>query len=129
MNLDITFPVPVVAGCSGVGKNTVLDIVLAATGRTLCQSLTTRKPRDGDRPGKYRYVSYPVFLARKPQLLECAPYGGHWYGSLIPSPNSIMEIEIRGAGQVLQLLPTARLIFLVPRATPSKNRFRLFAGG
>jgi guanylate kinase len=109
----------VIAGPSGVGKTTVVAGVLRALpDLRLASSLTTREPRPDDTAGKYVYVSRPEFENKihSAEVLEWAEYSGNLYGTLRPGLDEqvLLEIELQGAAQVKQLLPSTQLVFLVP---------------
>lgn len=113
----------VLSGPSGVGKNTIVEEVLKKIPTLkLGQSLTTRKKRPNDVPGKYQYVDKDKFRLQveKGGLLEWAEYNGNLYGTLKPdlNENLLFEIEVQGASQIKTLYPETLLILIVP---PGKN--------
>lgn len=113
----------VLSGPSGVGKNAIeAELLKAIPALRLASSLTTRKPRPGDVPGKYVYVSRPEFEAKVKAgaVLEWAEYSGNLYGTVQPQFDqpALLEIEVQGAAQIKKQVPDALLIFVV---TPGKD--------
>jgi guanylate kinase len=116
----------VVAAPSGTGKTTVCRLVVERDGRIeLSVSHTTRPRRPGERDGvAYHFVSREAFqeMVEAKAFLEWAEYHGNRYGTswaalegpLARGRDVLLEIEVQGARQVRERLPTARLIFLVP---------------
>lgn len=116
----------VIAAPSGTGKTTVCRRILAADPRLrLSVSHTTRAPRAGERDGlDYHFVEDRRFreLVDGGAFLEHAEYGGHAYGTswqaieapLAAGEDVVLEIEVQGAAQVRERLPSACLIFLLP---------------
>jgi guanylate kinase len=117
----------VVAGPSGVGKGTVVRRLLAGDppGLTYSVSATTRAPRDGEIEGThYRFVTEEEFdrLIRHGELLEWAEIVGHRSGTprrfveerLAEGRDVLLELDVKGAKQVRELMPEALLIFLLP---------------
>ena len=91
----------------------------------LSVSATTREPRPGEINGKhYVFLSRPEFerLIETDELLEYAQFAGNLYGTprkavtdrLAHGQSVLLEIELQGARQVKQAMPTARLVFLAP---------------
>lgn len=116
----------VLAGPSGVGKGTVhrrlreeiADVELSV-------SATTRPPRAGEQDGvDYHFVDRATFetMAADGRLLEWAEYAGNLYGTpRVPVEQAVaagrvvlLEIEVQGALQVLERVPGALTVFLVP---------------
>jgi guanylate kinase len=116
----------VVAAPSGAGKTTVCRaLVEADEGIVFSISHTTRPRRPRERDGvDYHYVDRDEFLrlVGEQAFLEHAEYSGNLYGTswaAIEEPlarglDVLLEIEVQGARQVRERLPSARLVFLLP---------------
>lgn len=114
------------SGPSGVGKDTVLDIILDKDERLQRSvSLTTREKRSGETDGKdYYFVTKDKFLEMVDggQVLEYAQYGDNIYGTpkapvdkwLDEGKTVILKIEVKGAQKIRELYPDAVSIFLLP---------------
>lgn len=114
------------SGPSGVGKDTVLDVVLdkdKSIQRSI--SLTTRNIRENEVDGKdYYFVSVDNFkeMLDKGEVLEYAQYGKNFYGTpkapvdkwLAEGKIVILKIEVQGAQQIKNLYPDAIGIFVLP---------------
>lgn len=114
------------SGPSGVGKDTVLDIVLNKD-KTLQKSVscTTREIRENEIEGKdYYFISVPDFeqMIDNNEVLEYAKYGKNLYGTpkapvdkwLDEGKIVILKIEVQGAGNIKKLYPDAVGIFILP---------------
>ena len=116
----------VIAGPSGVGKGTLVNMLLSRHSQLkLSISATTRQPRPGEKDG----VNY-FFLSKKDfetailgnELLEWAEYAGNYYGTpkaqVVEQINLgnyiILEIEVEGARSIANIFPDAQLIFILP---------------
>lgn len=119
---------------SGGGKTTVVDGLLRTLPRLIRSvSVTTRRPRPGERQGcHYRFVSPAAFdrLRRAGALLEWAEVHGACYGTpkrpvlraIERGRNVVLSIDVEGARKIRQALGAqAVLVFLVP---PSMERLR-----
>jgi guanylate kinase len=116
----------VVSGPSGVGKDTIIEKVLTQTpGVVRSISATTRPPREGERDGQdYFFLSLQQFeeAVKAGKFLEYARYGSHYYGTpkepvekqLQQGLDVVLKIEVQGAFQVKQIVPTAILVFIAP---------------
>ncbi len=116
----------VFSGPSGVGKDSILKKVITSKGNLkLSISCTTRVPRDGEIDGKdYYFITKKEFMgmAAKGEMLEYACYCKNYYGTplskvkeeLSRGNNVILEVEVKGAMQVMQKFPDAVSIFVVP---------------
>ena len=117
----------VFSGLSGVGKGTILKQLMPMEDLKLAYSvsMTTRKPRKGEVDGvNYFFVSKEEFLQaiKDGELLEHARFVENDYGTpkeyvekmRNEGKNVILEIEIRGAKQVLEKCPDALSIYIVP---------------
>ena len=115
------------SGPSGVGKGTVRDLFIdrKELGLTFSISMTTRAPRPGEIDGKdYYFVSRDEFerAIEHNELLEYAEFVGNYYGTPLAEvdrlrdqgKNVLLEIEVQGALQVIERVPDALSIFLVP---------------
>ena len=119
----------ILSGPSGVGKGTVRRLITDKHMLSLeySVSMTTRKPREGEVDGKdYFFVSEKEFKDNiaKGNFLEYAEFVGNYYGTpkdkveelRNAGKNVFLEIEIKGASQVLQNVKDDRVIsfFLMP---------------
>lgn len=125
----------VYSGLSGVGKGTILSQLMPMEDLNLAYSvsMTTRKPREGEVDGvNYFFVSKKRFLeaVKKGELLEHARFVGNDYGTpkdyvekmREEGKNVILEIEIRGAKQVMEKCPDALSIYIVPPSIEELER-------
>ena len=124
-----------IAGTSGVGKGSVVKGLLSwdPEGLALSVSVTTRRPRPGEREGvDYRFVSDEKFdrLIADDELLEWAEVVGHRSGTprddvergIEAGRDVILEIDVQGARQVRDRAPGALLIFLAPPSLDELER-------
>jgi guanylate kinase len=123
----------VVTGPSGVGKGTVIRGLLARLpDLELSVSATTRPPRPGERDGRdYHFMTAEEFdrHVAAGDFVEHATYSGNRYGTLrrelarrtragVPV---VLEIEVQGARQVREAIPSAVAVFIAP---PSMEALR-----
>ena len=130
----------VVSGFSGAGKGTVMKRLLEKyENYALSISVTTRKPREGERDGIeyfFRTREEVEAMIQEDQLLEHAEYVGNYYGTprfyvedmLSQGKNVILEIEIQGAMKIKEKIPEAVLVFVTP-PTIEELRSRLTGRG
>ena len=117
----------VITGPSGVGKGTLIELLLERLPELeLSISATTREPRPGEVHGRdYHFLSPEEFRRRLEagDFLEHASYSGNYYGTLRSEVERrverchsvVLEIEVQGARQVRDTLgDDAVLIFIVP---------------
>jgi guanylate kinase len=116
----------VLSGPSGVGKGTVVaEVRRRHPDVWVSVSVTTRRPRPGERDGEhYHFVSDAEFdrLIGSDGLLEWAEYAGNRYGTpagpvrdrLATGQPALLEIELQGARQVRARDAAAQLVFLAP---------------
>lgn len=117
----------VLSGPSGVGKGTVRKEIFSQpdTQFEYSISMTTRKPREGERDGvDYFFKSREEFeaLIEQGKLLEYAEFVGNYYGTpvdyvretLDAGKDVFLEIEVQGARQVREKFPEGLFIFLAP---------------
>ncbi len=117
----------VMSGPSGVGKGTVLKKIMDDPDLKLSfsVSMTTREMRPGEQEGvNYYYVTKEEFLKAKEEgeLLESAEFVGNYYGTPLKEVerlraagrNVVLEIEVQGCKQVIEKVPDALTVFIVP---------------
>ncbi|WP_391591619.1 Guanylate kinase [[Mycoplasma] cavipharyngis] len=116
-----------ISGPSGVGKHTLLVNLLKMPELNLHYSIsmTTRKKRENEIDNKdYYFVTKAYFQEQIAQqkMLEYAQFFDNFYGTpkskveemLNLGKNVILEIEVIGAKQVMQLMPDCVSIFILP---------------
>jgi len=116
----------VISGFSGAGKGTLIKRLLQDYHNyALSVSMTTRKPRDGERDGvEYFFTDKEEFekTIADGGLIEYAQYCGNYYGTprkyveqqREAGKDVILEIEIQGALQIKEKFPEALLLFVTP---------------
>ena len=125
----------VYSGVSGVGKGTILSQLMPMEDLNLAYSvsMTTRSPRQGEVDGvNYFFVDKKRFLeaVKNNDLLEHARFVGNDYGTpkeyvekmTEAGKNVVLEIEIRGARQVMEKRPDALSIYIVPPSIEELER-------
>ncbi len=116
----------VISGFSGVGKGTVIQMVLDELPMLkLSVSCTTRKPRQGEEEGvNYYFISKEEFADKVAQdaFIEHTFIFSNGYGTLkseIEKPiengvDVLMELNVVGAANVKKLYPDCISIFVCP---------------
>jgi len=116
----------VLSSPSGGGKSSIIKRVLKRVPRlTLSTSHTSRPPRPGEKDGReYHFVSRPRFLEmqRKGDFVESVRLHGHHYGTsrheldrlMVGGRDILLDIDVRGARNVLKLYPRTVLVFILP---------------
>ena len=131
----------VISGPSGVGKNTLLNAVVARSERVRYSiSATSRAMRPGEVDGKsYYFVTREQFegLIAENALLEYAEYVGNYYGTpLAPIREAIengvdvvMDVEVVGALKIKKRLPDDAVLVFVTAPSFDVIRKRLVHRG
>lgn len=115
----------VISGPSGVGKNTIADILVDKGYGIYSVSMTTRGIREGEKEGRdYFFVSKEEFdkNIEDDNFLEYAQYGDNYYGTLKSyvfdnldnGTNVIAVVDIQGGVNIENIFPEAALIFIMP---------------
>ena len=117
----------IISGPSGVGKGTVRKYFMDDDSLRLTYSIsmTTRKPRQGERDGvDYIFTTREKFeeAIAEGELLEWAEFVGNYYGTPLTQveklreegKNVLLETEVQGAAQVREKCPDALSIFNIP---------------
>ena len=128
------------SGPSGVGKDTVLEVVLNKN-KDLQKSisLTTREIRENEIDGKdYYFISKAAFedMIKNGEVLEFAQYGKNFYGTpkapidkwLDEGKTIILKIEVQGAKKIKELYPDAVGIFIMPPSMDELEKRLRFRG-
>lgn len=116
----------IITSPSGGGKGTLIKEVLESlpdVGYSV--SLTTRAPRFGEEDGKHYYFVSKLKFEEKINadgFLEYARVHGNWYGTSRKQTENvtnagkdiILEIDVQGAIQVMEKMPEAVTIFIMP---------------
>ena len=130
----------VITGPSGVGKGTLIRGLMERMPELeLSVSATTRSPRPGERRGvDYHFLSPAEFTERRArgEFVEHVDYAGSSYGTLrselegraLSGAPVVLEIEVQGARQVRQALPSATQIFIAPPSLEELRRRLLERG-
>ena len=123
----------VISGASGVGKGTVLGIMMKKRkDLSFSVSATTRPPRPGEIDGvHYYFISREKFeeMIAEGAFLEYDAHADNYYGTPRAQAEEKMEqglllldIEPMGAKQVKQSAPDAVLIFIMPPSREELER-------
>ena len=130
----------VLSGPSGVGKDSVIEMVRARSPWVwLSVSATTRRKRDYEIDGvHYHFVTRVEFerMVAADELLEWAEFAGNLYGTPRASVEArleqgfpvLLKIDLQGARQVKASVPSALLVFLAPPSVEELER-RLIGRG
>ena len=115
----------VISGASGVGKGTVLGIMMnKRKDLKFSVSATTRPPRPSEVNGMhYYFVTKERFeeMIAEGQMLEYSAHNANYYGTPRAQAEEkmrvgsvLLDIEPNGAKQVKEALPEAVLVFIMP---------------
>ena len=115
----------VISGASGVGKGTVLGIMMnKRKDLKFSVSATTRPPRPSEINGMhYYFVTKAQFeeMIAAGQMLEYSAHNANYYGTPRDQAEEkmrfgsvLLDIEPIGAKQVKEALPEAVLVFIMP---------------
>jgi guanylate kinase len=117
--------VVVISGPSGAGKSTIVRETMLRTGAEFSVSATTRRPRPNEMDGRdYHFISREAFqtMIESGELLEHAEVFDELYGTprepvikaLSEGRTVLLDIDVQGACQVHQKMPSATFILIVP---------------
>ena len=123
----------VISGCSGVGKGTVLGIMMEKRkDLKFSVSATTREPRDSETEGvHYYFVTKERFeeMIASGQMLEYSAHNANYYGTpraqaeeKMAAGSVLLDIEPNGAKQVKAAAPEAVLVFIMPPSMEELER-------
>jgi len=123
----------VISGASGVGKGTVLGIMMEKRkDLTFSVSATTRDPRPGEVDGvHYYFVTKDRFeeMIQQQAFLEYDAHAANYYGTPRAQAEEkmargpvLLDIEPNGAKQVKLSAPEALLIFIMPPSVEELER-------
>ena len=115
----------VISGCSGVGKGTVLGIMMnKRSDLAFSVSATTRDPRPNEVDGvHYYFITKERFeeMIAAGEFLEYDAHAANYYGTpraqaeeKMSRGHVLLDIEPKGAEQVKRSDPDAVLIFIMP---------------
>ena len=115
----------VISGASGVGKGTVLGIMMNKRNNLkFSVSATTRPPRPSEINGvHYYFVTKERFeeMIAAGEMLEYSAHNANYYGTpraqaeeKMKVGSVLLDIEPNGAKQVKEALPEAVLVFIMP---------------
>ena len=115
----------VISGASGVGKGTVLNLMMRKQPDLMFSvSATTRDPRPNEVDGvHYYFVTRETFeeMIRNGEFLEYDEHAKNYYGTpraqaeeKMEKGHVLLDIEPAGAKQVRAAMPEAKLIFIMP---------------
>jgi len=123
----------VISGASGVGKGTVLNLMMEnRKDLTFSVSATTRPPRPGEVDGvHYYFVTRETFedMIQKGEFLEYDEHAKNYYGTpraqaieKMKGGHVLLDIEPAGAKQVREAMPEATLVFIMPPSMEELER-------
>lgn len=123
----------VISGASGVGKGTVLGIMMnKRTDLKFSVSATTRPPRPNEVDGvHYYFITKERFeeMIANGEFLEYDAHAANYYGTpraqaeeKMEHGSVLLDIEPKGAEQVKKADPDALLIFIMPPSVEELER-------
>ena len=123
----------VISGASGVGKGTVLGIMMKKrSDLSFSVSATTRSPRPGEVDGvHYYFVTKERFeeMIDAGEFLEYDAHAANYYGTprsqaeeKMTRGSVLLDIEPNGAKQVKASAPDALLVFIMPPSMEELER-------
>ncbi len=125
----------ILSGPSGAGKGSIKEKLLADPEIPLYFSIscTTRKPRPGEIDGvHYHFIDQKTFdaLVAEDGFLEYANFVDHSYGTpkkevfqkMREGKHVLLEIETKGARQVMARVPDTLSIFIMPPSMTELER-------
>ena len=124
----------IVSGPSGAGKSTIINrVAKLRPDIRFSVSATTRDPRPGEVDGKdYYFKSQEEFwnMVKADAFLEHAEYVGNSYGTPAAPVDEniqagytvILDIEVQGAGQIMEKRPDVVSVFLCPPSLEELER-------
>ena len=123
----------VISGASGVGKGTVLNLMMQKRADlTFSVSATTRPPRPNEVDGvHYYFVTRETFedMIAKGEFLEYDEHAKNYYGTprgqaveKMVNSHVLLDIEPAGAKQVRAAMPEAKLVFIMPPSMEELER-------
>lgn len=128
----------VISGPSGVGKDTVIDLLRQRLGDVhFAVTATTRPRRPGEIDGvHYLFMSVDEFERNREadDFLECAEVYGNWYGvprsgirsAIRSGRHVVVKVDVQGAATIRRLVGGTTSIFLMPASIEELAR-RLWA--
>jgi len=123
----------VISGASGVGKGTVLNLMMQKDGNmAFSVSATTRDPRPGEVDGvHYYFVTKERFeqMIQDGAFIEYDNHAANYYGTPRQQMEEkrarghvILDIDPNGAKQVKESCPDAVLVFIMPPSIEELER-------
>ena len=116
----------IISAPSGSGKSTLVSRLRSLVeGLDFSISYTTRAPRGSEMPGReYHFTTREEFesMVEAGEFLEWAEVFGNYYGTAMSGlgharaagKDLLLDIDVQGALQILQKLPAAVSIFILP---------------
>lgn len=116
----------IISAPSGSGKSTLVgEVRRLVQGLDFSVSYTTRAPRGSETEGReYHFISREQFIAMidRDEFLEWAEVFGNFYGTALTAldharehgKDLLLDIDVQGALQVMQKMPRAVSIFILP---------------
>ena len=116
----------IISAPSGSGKSTLVNEVRRLVpGLDFSISYTTRKPRGSEEDGReYHFTTREEFerMIAADEFLEWAEVFGNYYGTALSAldlaaahgTDLLLDIDVQGALQVMQTMPDAVSIFILP---------------
>lgn len=116
----------VVSGPSGVGKDSVVNVMMQAHPEIeISVSATTRAPRADEEDGvNYHFLARETFLdyIRRDAFIEYTVYNNEYYGTLkseveermARGTTCVLVIEVEGAAHMKELYPECTTVFILP---------------